>query len=178
MDPCRCAVWSIDLKVRPPHQEFMARLFSEMSVLNATLILVVLLGTLVLMLRRIGVRNPFVAREPQFNPTVTVGDLGIHCYFSDDVVLAAWDQLGVVAVRTTDEGPFIEDVYFVFQNHHEEPLLAVPQCADGTQTLVEAIQQLPGFDDENFIRAMGSTVDAWFECWKGEVPGDWGARFE
>jgi hypothetical protein len=46
---------------------------------------------------------------------------------------------------------------------------AVPQSSDGSKQLLERLQQLPGFDNEAAIKAMGSTSNGKFMCWKRRV---------
>jgi hypothetical protein len=43
---------------------------------------------------------------------------------------------------------------------------AVGSEAEGMDGLLERLQQLPGFDNEAVIRAMGSTENATFVCWR------------
>jgi hypothetical protein len=75
-----------------------------------------------------------------------------------------WDELEEVGIVTTDEGPWAEDVYWMLR-------AASGGCAVGSETvgmdaLLERLQQLPGFNNEAVIRAMGSTENATFVCWR------------
>lgn len=75
-----------------------------------------------------------------------------------------WSDLERVAIRTTDDGPAAEDLFWVLLGSRGSgfviPAGLVP---DG---LVTRLQQLPGFDNEALIRAMQSIDDAVFECWR------------
>ncbi|WP_422928138.1 hypothetical protein [Singulisphaera sp. PoT] len=75
-----------------------------------------------------------------------------------------WDELRLVEVRTTDEGPFVADVYLVL--HAGKGGCVVSQEDEGFGPLFERLQQLPGFDNEAFISAMSCTDNAIFECWR------------
>ena len=66
---------------------------------------------------------------------------------------------------TTADGPFAEDMFFVLAGRDGSGCV-VPQSASESGQLLERLQRLPGFDNEAFIRAMGSSEDARFVCWR------------
>jgi hypothetical protein len=74
-----------------------------------------------------------------------------------------WDQLASVDIRTTSQGPFVDDVYWLLGSAMGQGV-AVPSEA-APAGFVERLQQLPGFDNEAMIRAMASTDDMTFHCW-------------
>jgi hypothetical protein len=74
-----------------------------------------------------------------------------------------WDGLAEVTLMTTSRGPFEEDVFFVLA------------YADGSNTtiplgeaehLLPRLQQLPGFDNESFIQAMGISHESICSLWR------------
>jgi hypothetical protein len=77
----------------------------------------------------------------------------------------AWDDLQEVVVLTTSDGPFAEDVFFVLAGRDGTGCV-VPQGAPESTQLLERLQRLPGFDNESLIRAMTSTEDNKFVCWR------------
>ena len=77
-----------------------------------------------------------------------------------------WDDLGEVCILTTDEGPWSEDVFWVLTASDGKSGCTVPQFAEGADKLLEALQELPGFDNEAVIKAMGSTSNAKVFCWR------------
>jgi len=77
-----------------------------------------------------------------------------------------WDDLHQIAILTTDEGPWREDVFFLLIASDGKSGCAVPQSSDGCERLLERLQKLPGFDNEAVIKAMSSTSNAKFVCWK------------
>jgi hypothetical protein len=77
-----------------------------------------------------------------------------------------WDDLQAVFIDTTDHGPFVEDVFFVFLANGLEHV--VPQEAVGVSEIVERLGKLPGFDHDAFCRAMCCTDNNRFVCWKRE----------
>lgn len=78
----------------------------------------------------------------------------------------SWSDLMEVGVLTTDEGPLQEDVYYMLLSAKPGEGCAVPQGAEGTDQLLERLQSLPAFDHDSLIRAMGSTSNNRFVCWK------------
>lgn len=75
-----------------------------------------------------------------------------------------WDDLNEVRIITTDQGPLIQDVYFLLIG--KSGGCAVPSNANGADTLLARLQDLPGFDNATFIESMSSTENAEFLCWK------------
>ena len=77
----------------------------------------------------------------------------------------AWDDLEGVDIITTDEGPRREDVFFVLHGKDGNGVV-VPQETAVPKKLLERLQDLPGFDNEKVIQAMGCSENARFTCWK------------
>lgn len=75
-----------------------------------------------------------------------------------------WADLQEVGILTTDEGPYSEDVYWMLLG--SEGGCAVSGGAQGMKELLVRLQQLPGFDNAAVIKAMGSTGNDKFLCWK------------
>jgi hypothetical protein len=75
-----------------------------------------------------------------------------------------WDDLQEVGILTTDEGPMVEDVYWMLVGTNGG--CAIPSGAYGMDKLLARLQQLPGFDNGAVIEAMGSTTNNRFLCWK------------
>lgn len=76
----------------------------------------------------------------------------------------AWNDLREIAIRTTDQGPFVDDVIWVLTG--SESQLSIPSETAGMTELLPRLQQLAGFDNEAVVAAMGSTDHASFVCWK------------
>ena len=72
-----------------------------------------------------------------------------------------WNDLACVEIVTTDEGPFVEDVFWLFlaKDHG----CALPGRL-GSEILAH-LDRLPGYDAQAVIRAMGSTENARFRVW-------------
>ena len=75
-----------------------------------------------------------------------------------------WSELVGVAVRTTDEGPLSADVFFILGTN--DGTLIFPQGATGETEILRRLQEIPGFDNEALIEAMGCTDNQTFICWE------------
>lgn len=73
------------------------------------------------------------------------------------------DALRAVLIETTDQGPFAEDVWWILIDG--EGHCTIPQAVAG-EALLTWVQQLPGFDNDAVIAAMGSTENQLFVCWQ------------
>jgi hypothetical protein len=75
-----------------------------------------------------------------------------------------WDDVQRVVIRTTDRGPFDDDVFLVLVTCSRS--YVIPQQAAGAKELLSRLQQLPGFDNEAVIESMGCTDNRDFPCWE------------
>ena len=96
---------------------------------------------------------------------VTVSEQGISCMRPNGIVESlTWDDLEVVAIETTDEGPFVADVFWFLAG--ETSGCVVPLGATGEDIMLKRLQTLPGFDNETLTKAMSSTSNARFVLWR------------
>jgi hypothetical protein len=75
-----------------------------------------------------------------------------------------WNDLHEVSIMTSDEGPFVEDLYWILRGTKSG--CAVPNSAEGMPELLVRLQTLPGFDNEAVVRSIASTRYASFDVWK------------
>ena len=80
-----------------------------------------------------------------------------------------WDELHEIGIVTTDEGPWVDDVFWLFLNADSSKGCAASNDAVGFPALLERLQRLPGFNDEAVVQAMGSTVNDRFVVWRHRV---------
>ena len=108
------------------------------------------------------------ASEPRMPGVARVehdGD-GLRLWPSDGPpTLIAWAEIQGIDVLTTSDGPWAEDVFILLRGPGEQ-VHAIPQGSDGFPALVERLISLPGFSVQEFTRAMGSTSDQRFVCWR------------
>ena len=95
---------------------------------------------------------------------VSLTDYEIVVTHSDETRdVMKWRELNEVSIITTDQGPFVEDVFWVLQGR--ETACIIPGGASGIYKLIERLQELPNFDDFGVIEAMGSTENNRFLVW-------------
>lgn len=104
--------------------------------------------------------------EQADQPSITVDDQGVRRRLVDGAEeTVGWDELAEVAIRTTPEGPWKEDVFFLLMRVGGGGC-AVPAGDPSADDLMSKLQTLPGFDNERFIEAMTTTEDALFVVWQ------------
>jgi len=97
--------------------------------------------------------------------TVTFDELSVKRVMQDGrVEKIAWTELEEVCIITTDQGPAVDDVFYLLTGNGRG--CAVPSEAVGMQALLPRLQALPNFNNEMAIRAMSSTSNAKFLCWQ------------
>lgn len=78
-----------------------------------------------------------------------------------------WDDIKMLKIRTTDEGPMLPDVFWEFYKDIKKPQLVFPGGATGESEILNAVQsKLPGFDNGALIKAMSSTDNNEFILWQ------------
>jgi len=84
-----------------------------------------------------------------------------HGMMRDEIAI---DQIIEIAVVTTDEGPFADDVFVVLKSDQSE--MKIPQEAENFDSLFDVFKKFEGFNYEAFIEAMSSTENERFVCWQ------------
>jgi hypothetical protein len=96
---------------------------------------------------------------------VTLTDVGVSCKRPNgEIESVSWDDLKLVGIETTDEGPYLPDVFWYLVG--EQGGCLVPLGATGENAMIERLQALPGFDNEALIEAMSSSSNRKFVCWQ------------
>lgn len=108
------------------------------------------------------IRSRHVQDMDNLHLEVTNGRINLWGSVGPDLILNCQDMQSL-SILTTDEGPSKPDVFWVLRSNADE--CVIPNEADLDGKLIEAFQQLPGFDNEVVAEAMGSTSCAEFECW-------------
>jgi hypothetical protein len=100
-----------------------------------------------------------------------IDDAGVEYSYCDGVRRAEWKEVSEVRIQTTDEGPFLEDVFFgIHTGSPSAPQLIVPHDDAVRGRLLEELQQrLHGVDDRAVIEAMGCCERRSFVIWKRPV---------
>jgi hypothetical protein len=137
------------------------------------------LGTVVALFRPVLRRRPvYTAGRPQKTSQKTVSrnervefdEREVRRYLSDGRTESiAWEDIDEIDIVTTDEGPWVDDLFWLFIDKERSKGCAVSNQADGFKDLLHRIQRLPGFDNAMVVQAMGSTSNRSFVVWKNPV---------
>lgn len=73
------------------------------------------------------------------------------------------EDLKKVAILTTDQGPIKDDVFWLF---HFKNVIVIPQGCPGEEKIIENIQKLPSFNNEQVIKAMSCSENKTFLVWE------------
>jgi hypothetical protein len=121
------------------------------------------------LLNRWKARATGAARAPDPD-RVVVDQVGVRRRLPDGRQEAVgWDDLVEVAIRTTPEGPWREDVFFLLTGR-DGGGVAVSQGEAVELGLLGWLQALPGFDNQRVVEAMTYAEDALFVCWRRPDP--------
>lgn len=111
-----------------------------------------------------------IDKIPTVKSKVEFDDVGVTRTMPDGrQEFVSWDELQEVFIVTTDEGPFVDDVFWMLRGSNGR--CAVPSQTPGAHELVERLQQLSGFNHDAAIKAMSSAENAKFVCWTRNHPG-------
>jgi hypothetical protein len=88
-------------------------------------------------------------------------------YPNGEIRSVCWSDLTMIGIRTTDEGPFVADVFWGLHGPDKAPEVVYPQGATGEQELLAELQRrVPDLDNRKLIEAMGCTDNAFFLLWE------------
>ena len=93
-----------------------------------------------------------------------VDDAGVTLIAEGGTVTLAWADVAAVSIRTTDTGPFEDDLLWELHRAGGE-VVTVGSETEGIGALLERLQRLPGFDNEAVVAAATSAQNAVFPCW-------------
>jgi hypothetical protein len=111
----------------------------------------------------------FFLRKSRGRDVVTFDDRQIVRTLPDGRIESVrWDDLEEIAIITTDEGPYVDDIFWLLKGTSGG--CAVPSEAEGMKELLPRLQELRGFDSKAVIEAMGSAGNATFVCWRRNDP--------
>jgi len=83
-----------------------------------------------------------------------------------DKMFVASSDLSSVAIETNDSGPWGADVWWFLFGPDGQLACAFPQGATGEKEVIDYLMALPGFNNDELTRAMGSTDNAVFPVWR------------
>ncbi|MGI9389119.1 MAG: hypothetical protein ACR2O1_03600 [Boseongicola sp.] len=79
------------------------------------------------------------------------------------------DDLLKIAIRTTDAGPFVSDMFWEWTDTTGQTL-AVPSDAEGSEQIFDALSALDDVDYDAVMKASGEVTENYFVVWKRPKP--------
>jgi hypothetical protein len=139
---------------------------------NAGLAMAIAVGCTLVPWIRAAMARAEARRRDRINGTLTVDEWGIARIVGDRREAVAWEDLQIVRIRTTSDGPAAEDMFFVLEGAAGKGCV-VPNRLAVTARLFTALQErLPGLDNKEVARAAGVCAEAWFTIWTRRCPPD------
>lgn len=74
------------------------------------------------------------------------------------------NNLSEIKIMTNDSGPWGADVWYSFSSLDSRCIF--PQGATGEEPIIDFLFNMEGFNESEFIKAMRSTSNSEFICWK------------
>jgi hypothetical protein len=109
---------------------------------------------------------PRARLDPESQFVIHMTDSAVSCQRPDGMVeTVRWDDLERIDILTNSDGPFAPDCFWLLIGP-ETTGCCIPQGATGDVELLTRMQQLPGFNNQVFMEALGSHQEAIFTCWQ------------
>lgn len=100
----------------------------------------------------------------RFIKTIQVNDIKLLIeYKNEEKQDFLFKNLKKASIITTDEGPFLDDVFWLLMF---KSIVMIPQGIPGEDKLLPRMQQLPGFDNTAVVRAMSCSQNDAFHVWE------------
>lgn len=97
--------------------------------------------------------------------TVVFDDQCVTCTRPSGLIeTVTWEKLQTVLLLTTEDGPAACDSFWVLEGGDSG--CVVPSDAVGMDRLLVRLQQLPAFQNDAVISAMGCTENRQWLCWQ------------
>lgn len=106
-----------------------------------------------------------VRKKPESPGIVEVTERRISFLAPTQGGIVELDDLTKLEIMTTDQGPYTQDVFWVFWLQDQSTVM-IPNNAQGSEKIFDAIDGLPGVSFHKVIAAMGSTENARFTIWE------------
>lgn len=99
---------------------------------------------------------------------IAVDEQGLKAIADEgELVAVAWDEVLKIGILTTDQGPFEDDLLWMFFYRDQDHVLAVPASAlDAAPDFFDHLKRFPGLDYDKITEASSSTDFAKFVLWR------------
>jgi hypothetical protein len=104
--------------------------------------------------------------DPESRFVIQMTECDVSCHRPDGIVeTVRWNDLERIDILTNSDGPFAPDCFWLLIGPGTTGC-CIPQGATGDGELLARMYELPGFDHQVFMEAMGNHHEAIFTCWQ------------
>ncbi len=109
---------------------------------------------------------PRARLDPESRFIIRMTESDVSCHRPDCIVeTVCWDDLERIDILTNSDGPFAPDCFWLLIGPGTTGC-CIPQGATGDAEVLARMQGLPGFNNQVFMKALGSHQEAIFTCWQ------------
>ena len=112
-------------------------------------------------------KQPYQAANPDYEVRYTADEIQLKFPKETSPRILLWKDLEVVMIKTTDQGPFVPDCFWILKTSHRTEVF--PMHSVGDPEFLKRLGELPRFDPIKVVQAMGSAKNAEFLCWRKSV---------
>jgi hypothetical protein len=109
---------------------------------------------------------PRARLDPESHFVIQMTEADVSCHRPDGIVeTVRWNDLERIDILTNSDGPFAPDCFWLLIGPGTTGC-CIPQGATGDGELLARMYELPGFDHQVFMEAMGNHQEMIFTCWQ------------
>lgn len=98
--------------------------------------------------------------------SIIIDDVGVRRTLANgNVECVIWDKLSKIKIITTDEGPIVDDVFWMLIQDEKNGCV-IPSEYSEIDKLISYVQKLDGFNNSKMIESMTSTENKEFIVWE------------
>ncbi|HEY5583247.1 MAG TPA: hypothetical protein VIK78_02005 [Ruminiclostridium sp.] len=110
-------------------------------------------------------RSQYKHNDIELKAKASSDELGVKVEQKNGTIeYSKWDEIVKISLITTDQGPFVDDVFLAL--FKEEKRCLIPSEGEGYNEVYEKVSKFEGFDFAKVIEAMSSTLNKEFICWE------------
>ncbi len=114
--------------------------------------------------------NFFKTKNPPLTnqlPLFSFNELGLSLQTkNNEKQTCLWAEVNKILIITTDEGPFVDDVFWVFQTAKGGIIVPSETAVDNDKKIMDCAKYFPNFNWEIALKSVTSAKNAEFVVWE------------